>query len=129
MEPYQTPGWAVALHLATVLPALVLGLIVLSRRKGGPTHRMLGAIWMAMMVATSLASFWIRDESGSLSGIHLFSVGTLVAIPMAIWRARARDIAAHRQIMIGLYVGLVVAGIFALDPQRVAGRFVANLLP
>ncbi len=120
---YQTPDWAVSLHLLTVLPSLVLGLIILGRRKGGTTHRLLGAVWMAMMVTTAVVTFWIRDESGALSGIHLFSVGTLIAVPMAIWRIRMRDVRAHQQIMVSLYIGLVVAGLFALDPERVAGRF------
>ena len=120
---YETPGWAVAIHLATVLPSLLLGAVILMRRKGGAVHRSLGAVWMAMMVTTSIVSFWIRDESGSLSGIHLFSIGTLVAVPMSLWRIRMGDVRAHRQIMVSLYIGLVVAGLFALDPSRVAGRF------
>jgi uncharacterized membrane protein len=125
---YHTPSWAVAIHLATVIPALLLGPVILLRRKGGATHRLLGRSWMAMMVITAVASFWIRGESGAFSGIHLFSVGALIAVPMAIWRARARDIRAHRQITVSLYIGLLVAGAFALDPNRVAGQFVSRLL-
>lgn len=125
---YQSPSWAIALHLATVLPALVLGLVILTRRKGGAMHRRLGSIWMGMMVTTAIASFWIRGESGAFSGIHLFSIGTLIAVPMAIWRARVRDIRAHQQIMTSLYIGLIVAGAFALEPDRVAGQFVWRLL-
>lgn len=128
-ENYHSPSWAVALHLATVLPALVLGPVILTRRKGGAMHRRLGAVWMGMMVTTAVASFWIRGESGAFSGIHLFSIGTLIAVPMAIWRARVRDIRAHQQIMVSLYVGLIVAGTFALEPNRVAGQFVWRLLP
>jgi len=125
---YQSPSWAITIHLATVLPALVLGLFMLVRPKGGATHRALGSLWMGMMVATAIASFWIRGESGAFSGIHLFSIGTLIAVPMAIWRARARDIRAHQQIVTSLYVGLIVAGAFALEPDRVAGQFVWRLL-
>lgn len=123
---YRSPPWAVAVHLATVLPALLLGPFILARRKGDRTHRQLGMVWMAMMVTTSLASFWIRGENGAFSGIHLFSVGTLIAVPIAIWRARAR-IRAHRMIMISLYIGLVIAGVFALEPSRAAGAFVWGL--
>jgi uncharacterized membrane protein len=82
-----------------------------------------------MMVTTAIASFWIRGESGAFSGIHLFSVGTLVAVPMAIWRARVRDIRAHQQIVTSLYIGLLVAGAFALEPNRLAGHFVWGFLP
>jgi uncharacterized membrane protein len=121
---YRTPPLAVTIHLATILPALLLGGVILARRKGGTVHRSLGTLWMALMVTTALASFWIRGESGAFSGIHLFSVGTLIAVPMAIWRARKRDIRAHRQIAISLYIGLLVAGAFALDPNRIAGDYV-----
>ncbi len=126
---YHSPSWAVAIHIATVLPALMLGLVVLRRRKGGAMHRRLGSIWLGLMVTTAIASFWIRGESGAFSGIHLFSIGTLIAVPMAIWRVRVRDIRAHQQIMVSLYVGLIVAGAFALDPNRVGGQFVWRLLP
>lgn len=119
---YVSPSWAVSLHIGTVMPALLLGPVIFANRKGGVVHRRLGYAWMGMMVTTAVASFWIRSGNGTFSGIHLFSVGTLIAVPMAIWRARRRDINAHKQIMISLYVGLVVAGAFALDPSRVAGR-------
>lgn len=126
---YRSPTWAVALHLATVLPALVLGLVVLVRRKGGLNHRILGSVWMGMMVATAIVTFWVRGENGAFSGIHLFSIGTLIAVPMAIWRVRVGDIRAHQQIMVSLYVGLIVAGLFALDPNRLGGAFVRQMLP
>lgn len=125
---YRSPTWAVVLHLATVLPALVLGLFILVRRKGGPAHRVLGGVWLGMMVTTAIVSFWVRGETGAFSGIHLFSIGVLVAAPMAIWRARVRDIGAHQRIMISLYIGLIVAGVFALDPERLGGAFVRQLL-
>lgn len=125
---YESPSWAVSLHIGTVLPALLLGPIIFTRRKGGIVHRRMGYAWMGMMVTTAVVSFWIRGGSGAFSGIHLFSVGTLIAVPMAIWRARLRDIRAHKQIMISLYVGLVVAGVFALDPSRAAGRTMWSLV-
>ena len=125
---YRSPSWAIVIHLGTVLPALVLGPIILLRRKGDAMHRRLGTIWMGMMITTALASFWVRGESGAFSGIHLFSVGTLIAVPMAIWRARVRDIRAHQQIVTSLYIGLIVAGAFALEPNRLAGDFVERLL-
>lgn len=126
---YHSPTWAVALHLATVLPALVLGLFVLMRPKGGVNHRVLGSVWMGMMVTTAIVTFWVRGQNGAFSGIHLFSIGTLIAVPLAIWRVRVGDIRAHQQIMISLYVGLIVAGVFALDPDRLGGTFVRQLLP
>lgn len=115
---WQTPAWALWLHIGTVVPALPLGAWVLMSRKGTGAHRIAGRVWALMMLVTSIASFWIRDLTGGIGPIHLFSVLTLVSIPMAIWHARRGNIAAHRQAMVGVYIGLVVAGLFALMPGR-----------
>src|SRR3712207_5983152 len=53
---YKSPSWAITIHLATVLPALVLGPFILLRRKGDPMHRRLGTIWMGLMVATAFVT-------------------------------------------------------------------------
>ncbi|MDF0752919.1 hypothetical protein NLU14_22090, partial [Marinobacter sp. 71-i] len=42
---YEMKQVAILVHLATVLPAIPLGLWVLLARKGDATHRMLGRIW------------------------------------------------------------------------------------
>lgn len=123
---YRTPSWAVGAHLATVGPAIMLGPVILWRRKGDRSHRGLGSVWLALMVTTAVVSFWIRGVNGAVSGIHLFSIGTLIAVPVGIWRARAHDTRAHRQIMISLYIGLIVAGAFALEPDRIAGRVLSQ---
>jgi uncharacterized membrane protein len=120
-DPYASPPWAIAIHLATILPATILGAVVLWRKKGGRAHRVLGAIWMALMATTSIVSFWIRGPGGGLSGIHIFSIGTLLAVPVAIWRIRMRDVRSHRQVLVSLYIGLIVAGAFALAPGRSLG--------
>jgi uncharacterized membrane protein len=120
-DPYLSPRWAIAIHWGTILPAIILGAVVLWRKKGGWAHRLLGAVWMALMLTTAIVSFWIRGPGGGLSGIHVFSVGVLLAIPTAIWRIRMRDVRRHRQIMLSLYIGLMVAGAFALAPGRSLG--------
>ena len=119
---YRSPVWAVYLHLATVLPALALGAVILWRRKGGRIHRVLGRIWIGLMITTSISSFWIRGAGGNFSGIHVFSVAALIAIPIALWRIRVRDVRGHQRILTSLYIGLIVAGSFALDQDRVLGR-------
>ena len=121
---WQTPAFAVPLHLATVLPAVPLGLWILLRTKGTREHKLLGRVWGVLMLVTALDTLLIRDLSGSLNPIHIFSVVTLVSIPLGVWRIRRGDLKGHRQAMIGPYLGLVVAGLFALAP----GRMLGNLL-
>ena len=108
------------IHLATVLPALPLGAYVLLRRKGGSAHRLLGRLWAALMVITAVSTFWLQ-EGGRLSFIHLFSVLTLVSVPLAVFWIRRGNVERHRRAMTNTYIGLVVAGLFAFAPGRLLG--------
>lgn len=108
---------ALVIHLATVLPALPLGAYILLRPKGGRPHRLLGRIWAALMVITAVSSFWLQ-EGGRLSFIHIFSVVTLVSIPLAVFWIRRGNVERHRRAMTNIYIRLVVAGLFAFAPGR-----------
>ena len=115
---------ALWVHLFTVVPAVPLGAVVLWGPKGNATHKLLGRIWGALMMVTAVSSFWLQTLNGGLSFIHLFSVLTLVSIPLAVWHARRGDIRRHMNTMRGVYAGLIVAGLFAAAP----GRFLGALL-
>ena len=52
------------LHLATVVPAFVIGALQLLRRKGTPTHKLLGKIYMVLMLATGLITLAMPAEVG-----------------------------------------------------------------
>lgn len=114
-------------HLATALSALLLGGVVLARRKGTPSHRALGWAWAALMASTTLASGFIRDyHLPNLAGftpIHAFTALSAVMLPLGIWQIRRGNVSAHRKTMRGLYIGAcVLAGVFALLPGRFLGR-------
>lgn len=112
------------LHLATVLPAFILGTWLMAARKGTPWHRRLGRAYLLLMLVTALVSLGMPARVGPrLIGhfgvIHLLSVLTLVTVPAAWLAARAHRVAAHRLAMVSLYLGgLIVAGGFALSPGR-----------
>ena len=108
---------ALLIHIGTVIPALPLGAYILISRKGGPRHRLLGRIWAALMVVTAMSAFWLRSN-GSLSYIHIFSVITLVSIPLSVFYIRKGWVERHKRAMTGTYIGLVVAGAFAFLPGR-----------
>lgn len=112
---------AVAWHLASVLPAIPLGLYILLTRKGGGRHRLLGRIWMALMTSTAISALFIRHlNHGSFSWIHLFVPVTLIAAWLAIAAARTGNIPQHRRRLVGMFLGaLVVPGLFAFAPGRV----------
>ena len=116
-------------HLVTAIGALLLGIVMLSRRKGTSSHRTLGWIWIALMGSTALASAFIRDyRLPNLAGytpIHGFTLFVAVMLPLAIWYIRRGNVSGHRKTMTGLYIGAcVVAGLFTLLP----GRFLGSLL-
>jgi len=116
---YRTPAWAIWIHLATVIPAVPLGAWVLwRRRKGDRLHRIAGRLWVVLMLVTAIDSFWIRTLTGTIGPIHIFSVITLWALPRAIWHARHGRIEQHLRGMRGTYIGLIVAGAFAMAPGR-----------
>lgn len=119
LAPLFAQSWVVQFHVATVAVALVLGPVQFILRKGTALHRVLGWIWALAMLSTAVATLFIRDmNDGAFSMIHLFSVMTLIGVPSAVWLAQTGRTGAH-QTVIGLYIGLVIAGVTAIAPGRV----------
>ncbi len=110
----------IAIHLAAVAPALVLGAFQLATRKGTPLHRVLGWLWALSMAIVAVSSFWILglDKAGGFSVIHLLSIWTLVSLALALWFIRRGNVRAHKGFMIGTFAGLAAAGVGALAPGR-----------
>ena len=126
MTTYQwTP--VIAAHAAMAGAALVVGSAVLARRKGTPSHRVLGWTWVLLMASVASISFAIRFNG--FSWIHGLSVYTLFALVFGVAHARRRNIRAHRITMISIFVGaLVITGLFTLLPQRLIGQMVWGAL-
>ena len=120
---------AVMAHLASVMLALPLGISQLVLPKGTLRHRTVGYIWIVLMVFTALVSFAVHViNPGGLSPIHLFSILTLVAAPLIVYRARRGEVAKHQRAVLGLMIGgLVVAGVFTFLPGRALGQLVWGL--
>lgn len=118
--------WPIIIHLCTCLPAIPLGAYVLWRKKGDMLHRQLGKLWAGLMLATALTSLFIGRPGAGIAGsgfsfIHIFSIIVLVSIPLGIWRIRTGDVAGHYRSMQGVYIGLVIAGLFTFVPGRIFG--------
>jgi uncharacterized membrane protein len=118
--PPKLRNWAVIAHLASVTLALPLATWQLVAPKGTLRHRVVGYIWIGLMVFTALVSFAVHSlNSKGLSPIHLFSAFTLVSAPMIVYAARTGRIAQHRANVLGLLIGgLVVAGLLTFLPGR-----------
>jgi len=107
----------IALHLCAAVFALLLGVGILFLRKGTPSHKALGRLWVAVMLVTAISSFWITRD-GQWSWIHALSAWTLVSIALAVYFIRRGRVRAHQGFMIGTYLGLLGAGAGALAPGR-----------
>jgi uncharacterized membrane protein len=110
-------------HVATALSAVAIGGVTLAMKKGTRLHRIGGRTWVALMVVTALLSFGIKTH-GHFSWIHLLSIGTLVAVTMAIVAVLRGNVRAHRRTMTLTYIGLCMAGAFTLLPHRILGHIV-----
>ncbi len=112
------------LHLATVVPAFAIGALQLFRRKGTPSHKLLGRIYMLLMLATGLVTLVMPAEVGPrflnhFGFIHAFSFLALFNVPAAYLAIRRGNIKVHRRLMLGLYLGgILIAGAFAFSPGR-----------
>ena len=116
---------AVAIHVAAVVPAVPLGAWLMLTRKGTPRHKLLGRIWVTLMVITALTALFIRQANdGQFSPIHLFVPLTLFGAWKTVSTIRRGDIAGHRKALIGLYLGaLALPGLFSFLPDRLMGTF------
>jgi uncharacterized membrane protein len=112
------------LHLATVLPAFLLGTYLMVSRKGSRSHRQLGKVYMVLMLFTAAVSLLLPAVVGPrflghFGFIHIFSLSVFFSVPYALYAARTHNRTAHMSSMIGLYVGgLLIAGGFAVLPGR-----------
>lgn len=124
LAPLLAASPAIQLHVASTLGALVLGTIVLMRRKGTGQHKLLGWGFILLMLMASGSSLFIREIfPGSFSPIHILSITTPIGITAAIYAARRGNIYWHRRAMLLTYwSGLVLAGVFTLLPGRILGR-------
>ncbi len=116
-------------HLVLAVLALLLGGVILARRKGNGVHRALGWSWVLLMGGAALSSAFIRDyhlpNLAGITPIHAFTVLVAVELPRGVWQIRHGRVDSHRRTMRGLYLGgCLLAGIFTLMP----GRFLGTLL-
>jgi len=113
---------AIPVHAFAAMAAFALGVVQLAAPKGTLPHRTIGWIWVTLMLAVALSSFWVHQIKlwGDFSPIHLLSIFTLVMLPLGVWYAHRHRVTDHRRVMIGLFAGaLVVAGLFTLLPGRI----------
>ncbi len=117
----------IATHAFSALTAMTLGAWQLFvSRKGSPLHRLVGRVWVGLMLYVSVTSFWIREiRHGQFSLLHILSIVTIVSVILGIFDARRGNLRSHVGNMRGSWIGLCFAGAFALGvPDRAIPQFV-----
>jgi uncharacterized membrane protein len=112
------------MHLATVVPAFLLGTVLMFQRKGTQVHRQIGRTYLGLLLVTSIVTVFMEAKVGPrlfdhFGFIHLLTALTLYAVPAAYIAARQHNVRRHRILMISTYIGaILVAGILAFTPGR-----------
>ena len=112
----------IPLHAILAMIAIILGGIQLSMKKGGTIHKLLGRIWVGLMLIVATTSFFIHEIKlwGAYSPIHLLSLWTIFILGVGVYYVRVGNIKRHKQVMIATYFfALIVAGFFTLYPGRI----------
>jgi uncharacterized membrane protein len=120
--PLLQASLSIQLHAFAAIGAFVLGAVQLAAPKGTVPHRIVGSIWVLLMLVVGISAFFIHELRiwGPWSPIHLLAIFTLVMLPVAVWRAHKHAVEQHRRAMLGLFFGaLVIAGLFTFLPGRI----------
>ncbi|GAP38989.1 DUF2306 domain-containing protein [Piscinibacter sakaiensis] len=116
---------AVIVHLVVAVGALVVGPVALFLRKGSRWHRAVGYGWVTLMLGAALSSAFIRDfrlpNVSGYTAIHALTVATFVGIGLGLWHISRRNVVRHRRVMQWTYGAALLAGAFALRPERYLG--------
>jgi uncharacterized membrane protein len=121
LAPLLAAPLPVQIHAFAAIAALLLGAVVLFRKKGTALHKALGRVWVVLMLVAAISSIFINEIRliGPFSPIHIFSVMTFVGLAQGIRAIRRGNVRAHRAAMQGLYFfALILAGAFTLLPGR-----------
>jgi uncharacterized membrane protein len=112
------------MHLATVVPAFLLGTYILLNPKGTPLHRTLGKLFMVLMLFTVVLVLFMPARRPPMllnhfGTNHIFVIPVAYFIPRAYFAARRGDVKKHMASVLGVYFGAVLlAGAFAFAPGR-----------
>jgi uncharacterized membrane protein len=121
LDPILSAPLAIQIHATAATAALLLGAMVLFRRKGTPVHKLMGRVWVGLMLIVATSAIFISEIRliGPFSPIHIFVLLTYWGVWEGIRQIRAGNVAAHQATMKSVYLGaLLLTGAFTLLPGR-----------
>lgn len=120
-------------HTFFGVAALLLGLVVVFRRKGTSTHRRIGQAYVLAMLALNVTGLMIYDLYGRFGPFHVaaaISLATIVAgfLPVYLRRPHKAWVSVHAIFMGWSYVGLLAAFIAEIAVRVPGVRFGTGVL-
>ena len=110
----MTMAWPNLLHVTAAVLAILLGAFVLLTPKGTPGHRMLGRIYIFLIITVNALALSIYEDQavGPFHYLAVLSLATIAAGGVAGWRMRTNRawIWTHAYFMAWSYAGLLAAG-------------------
>ena len=81
------------------MAAFALGIVQFAAPKGTLPHRTIGWIWVLLMAAVAISSFWIHEIRlvGPFSPIHLLSIFALIMLALAVVQRPPAQCQRHRK--------------------------------
>ncbi len=125
LAPLLNASIWIQLHVVAAVLALVLGAYQFLSRKGSLPHRVVGWIWVLLLAALCITSFFIPGSwhIGPVSVFHVLSVYTLWALYMGAKAGREGEVEDHKSYMSWLYgLSVVVSAVIAVASGGVLYR-------
>lgn len=121
LDIFVSAAIAIQTHIIVALIAVIAGAFQLLLKKGTTRHRVIGWLWVFLMAAVSVSSFFIHELNvwGKWSPIHLLSAFTLFILGVGLWAARNGRVRTHAMTMTATYIlALILTGALTLLPDR-----------
>ncbi len=115
-------------HALLGIAALILGLVVVLRRKGTRVHRRIGQAYLLSMIFLNVTGLMIYDLYGRFGPFHVAAAISLATVgagfaPVYLRRPRTGWMAVHGIFMGWSYVGLLAAFISEIATRVPGVRF------
>ncbi|MGL4242312.1 MAG: DUF2306 domain-containing protein [Beijerinckiaceae bacterium] len=117
LAPLLEADPAIQVHVAAAVIAIGLGGWQFLAPKGTIPHRLIGWIWVTLLAAICLSSFFIPGSwhIGPVSVFHVLSAYTLWALAMGALAARRHDVASHKSYMAWIYgLSIILSAVIAI---------------
>ena len=106
-------------HSVLAALCIVIGLVQLVGRKGSPSHRMLGYVFVVSMLIVNISTLSVRRFTGGFNIFHVeagLNLACVVAamLPMLRRPRPSNWLLTHYRWMAGAYIGLIAAGLTEL---------------